>query len=125
MLVEAAPPQGISPTYGVLLPHALQLPVQEKRTTVRVDVADGTLQLDALLVRPFASRLVLTGEGGIDRARALEQRRRRSRSASGRDGERATVVVYDASGAEVRTLRRCAARGSVPVPSGGFAIVTG
>jgi hypothetical protein len=42
----------------------------------------------------------------------------------GRDGERATVVVYDASGTEVRRFDLRGER-SVPVPSAGFAVVTG
>lgn len=123
LLEESAPDQGISPTYGVLLPHALPQPVQEKRTTVGVDVADGTLQLDTLLARPFASRLVLTGEGGtteLVHSSSLTPQPIRV----GRDGESATVVVYDASGSEVRRYDLRGAR-NVPVPSGGFAIVTG
>ena len=35
-------------------------------TAVRVDVVSGTLQLDTLLVRPFASRLLLTGRCRLD-----------------------------------------------------------
>ena len=63
----------------------------------------GSLQLDALLVRPFASRLVLTGEGGVTElvhSSSLTPQPIRV----GRDGERATVVVYDASGR--RSARR-------------------
>jgi hypothetical protein len=123
LLEEAAPAQGISPTYGVLLPHALQQPVQEKRGTVRVDVTDGTLQLDNVLVRPFASRLVLTGDGGtteLVHSSSLTPQPIRV----GRDGESATVVVYDASGSEVRRYDLRGTR-NIPVPSGGFAIVTG
>ena len=120
---EAAPPQGISPTYGVLLPQKLRIPVQEKLTTVRVDVVDGTLQLDSLLVRPFSSRLVLTGEGGttelVHSSAPTPQPIR-----VGRDGQSATVVVYDDGGAEVRRYDLRGTR-SIPVPSGGFAIVTG
>lgn len=122
LLDESAPAQGISPTFGVLLPHALQQPVQEKRGTVRVDVTDGTLQLDTLLVRPFASRLVLTGEGGtteLVHSSSLTPQPIRV----GRDGESATVVLYDVSGSEVRRYDLRGTR-TVPVPSGGFAIVT-
>jgi hypothetical protein len=122
-LEEAAPPQGISPTYGVLLPHSLQQPVQEKRTTVRVDVIDGTLQLDNLLVRPYVSRLVLMGERGTSELVHSSSLTPQPITV-GRDGERATVVVYDASGTEVRSFDLRGER-SVPVPSGGFAIVTG
>ena len=90
---------------------------------MRVDVGSGSLQLDALLVRPFVSRLVLTGDGGsteLVHSSSLTPQPIRV----GRDGERATVVVYDASGREVSTYALRGAR-NVPVPSGGFAIVTG
>ncbi|SFR95081.1 hypothetical protein SAMN04487846_1090 [Microbacterium sp. cf046] len=123
VLEESAPPQGISPTYGVLLPHSLAQSVQTGREHVRVDVTHGAVQLDTLLVRPMASRLVLTGDGGtteLVHSSALTPQPIRV----GRDGQRATVVVYDASGAEVRSYDLRGAR-NVPVPSGGFAIVTG
>ena len=98
LLSESDPAQGISPTAGVLLPHSLQLPVLANRQQVRVDVLSGSLQLDALLVRPVASRLVLTGEGGVTElvhsSTATPQPIR-----VGRDGESSTVVVYDESGA--------------------------
>ena len=121
-LDEAAPPQGISPTYGVLLPRELRQPVQEKLTSVRVDVVDGTLQLDNLLVRPFASRLVLTGEGGTTELVHSSAPTPQPISV-GRAGEASTVVVYDASGDEVRRYDLRGPR-TVSVPSGGFAIVT-
>jgi hypothetical protein len=123
LLVESAPPQGISPTDGVLLPHALSTTVLADRRNVRVDVTTGTLQLDDLLVRPVESRLVLTGDGGttelVHSSSTTPQPIR-----VGREGEQATVVVYDASGAEVHSFELRGAR-SIPVPSGGFAIVTG
>ena len=123
VLAESAPPQGISPTDGVLLPHALSTTVLADRQNVRVDVTSGTLQLDDLLVRPVESRLVLTGEGGttelVHSSSTTPQPIR-----VGREGDQATVVVYDASGAEVHSYELRGAR-SIPVPSGGFAIVTG
>jgi hypothetical protein len=66
---------------------------------------------------------VLTGDGGtteLVHSSSLTPQPIRV----GRDGERATVVVYDASGSEVRRYDLRGAR-SVSVPSGGFAIVTG
>ena len=122
-LEESAPPQGISPTYGVLLPHALQQPVVSGRDGVRVDVVSGTLQLDTLLVRPFASRLVLTGDAGsteLVHSSSLTSQAIRV----GRDGQSTTAVVYDSSGSEVRTYDLRGTR-PIPVPSGGFAIITG
>jgi hypothetical protein len=123
LLRDSAPPQGISPTDGVLLPHSLQLPALADRGRVRVDVLAGSLQLDALLVRPVASRLLLTGAGGatqlVHSSAAVIQP-----VSVGWDGAAATVIVYDASGAQVRSYDVRGTR-TVPVPSGGFAIVTG
>lgn len=123
ILVESAPPQGISPTDGVLLPHDLSTTVLAGRSSVRVDVTSGTLQLDDLLVRPLESRLVLTGDGGttelVHSSSATPQPIR-----VGRAGESAVAVVYDASGGEVHRFDLRGSR-SIPVPSGGFAIVTG
>ncbi len=123
ILEESAPAQGISPTDGVLLPHSLQSPVLADRQQVRVDVSSGSLQLDALLVRPMVSRLVLTGEGGVTELVHSSSLTPQPVHV-GRDGEHATVVVYDATGAEVNSYTLRGAR-NVPVPSGGFAIVTG
>jgi hypothetical protein len=123
VLVESAPPQGISPTDGVLLPRDLSTTVLADRRNVRVDVTSGTLQLDDLLVRPVQSRLVLTGEGGTtELVHSSSETPQPVRV--GRDGERSVVVVYNASGAEVHRFDLRGSR-SIPVPSGGFAIVTG
>lgn len=122
VLVESAPPQGISPTDGVLLPHDLSSTVLADRNNVRVDVTSGTLQLDDLLVRPVESRLVLTGAGGttelVHSSSATPQPIR-----VGRAGERAVAVIYDEDGSEVHRFELRGPR-SIPVPSGGFAIVT-
>ncbi|MET0672801.1 MAG: hypothetical protein ABWY37_04850 [Microbacterium pygmaeum] len=123
LLRESAPPQGISPTDGVLLPRQLQLPALADRGAVRVDVLSGSLQLDALIVRPIASRLLLTGDGGstqlVHSSAAVPQR-----VSVGWDGAAATAVVYDAGGAAVRSYDVQGTR-TVSVPSGGFAIISG
>ena len=82
-------------------------PSSRGRDGVRVDVVSGTLQLDTLLVRPFASRLVLTGDAGsteLVHSSSLTSQPIRV----GRDGQATTAVVYDSSGvrgAHVRPAR--------------------
>ncbi|MHC2999506.1 hypothetical protein [Microbacterium sp. HJ5] len=120
-LAEDAPPQGISPVPGVLLPRALDRAVAANRASVTVTVADGSLELDALLVRPAVSRLVLDGDVRVELLHAAATKPTTARVGGGSD----TVIrVYDADGALVReTLRRGA--GTVVLPAGGFAIATG
>ncbi|WP_106816741.1 hypothetical protein [Microbacterium timonense] len=113
------PPQGISPVPGVLLPHALERTVRAGESRVRVDVERGPLVLDALIVRPAQSRLVLTGAGrtelvhsGIDRSQPVR---------IGAQGTPVSVRVYDDRGTLVRerTLRD---GGTIVLPAGGFVI---
>ena len=123
-LEESAPPQGISPTDGVLLPHSLQLPVVRGSTAGprrcrERHAAAGRSAGAAVRLAPGAHRRGRRRPSSCTPAALTPQPIR-----VGRDGESATVVVYDASGAEVRTYDLRGAR-SVPVPSGGFAIVTG
>ena len=123
VLRESGPAQGISPTAGVLLPRSLQLPAPAEKNSVRVDVLTGSLQLDALLVRPIASRLVLSGSGGttelVHSSAAVPQLVQ-----VGAAGWAATAVVYDSSGSAVRSYDLAGER-KVLVPSGGFVIVQG
>lgn len=120
---ESAPPQGISPTPGVLLPRSLEKAVLPDRPEVTVAVTAGELQLDALLVRPWVSRLVLVGDGGsTELVHSSGPTTKPARV--GWTGAPSTAVVYDSSGDVVNEYRLRGSR-TVPVPSGGFAIVTG
>lgn len=122
-LQDSAPAQGISPTPGVLLPRSLEKAVLEDRPEVTVEVTRGELQLDALLVRPWVSRLVLTGEGGsTELVHSSGPSTKPARV--GWTGAPSTAVVYDDTGAVVNEYRLRGSR-TIPVPSGGFAIVTG
>ena len=83
----------------------------------------GNLQLDALIVRPTVSRLVLTGVGG--RTELINSASTKRVSASvGAAGVRSVVHVYDKAGKLVGTSK---ARGvdTVKLPAGGFAVVSG
>ncbi|WP_125131309.1 hypothetical protein [Microbacterium sp. 10M-3C3] len=114
------PAQGISPAPGQLAPHALTGTVAPNRATLTASALQGDLVLDALLVRPWVSRLVLAGDGDaraelVHSAADVPQR-------TTVDGG-GTVRVYDATGA---LLRASAYEGTATVvlPPGGFAIAT-
>lgn len=120
LLRTEGPAQGISPTPGALLPESLQAPVLGDRSQLRVDVLQGELTLDALLVRPVVSRLALAGSGGrteLAHSSALVPQPTRM----GAQGESATVRVYDARGTLVRSGALHGAS-TVVLPAGGFAI---
>lgn len=120
VLRETAPAQGISPTPGVLLPRNLDRSVGAKHATVRVDVDRGTLQLDALLVRPEVSRLVLTGEGRTELVHSASTHR--EPVVVGVRGERAIARIYDARGRLVGTQPLRGER-TIVLPAGGFALL--
>lgn len=119
---ESAPAQGISPTPGVLLPRQLEKAVLPDRSDLTVEVTSGELQLDALLVRPWVSRLLLVGDGGsTELVHSSGPTTKPARV--GTAGGDATAVVYDSSGGVVNEYRLRGSR-TIPIPSGGFAIVT-
>lgn len=117
-LSEDAPAQGISPVPGVLLPHQLSRDVSRNRATVSVTVRDGSLELDALLVRPQVSRLVLGGDERTELVHSSADVPVPTRVGG------AVVRVYDADGDLVRKGRTHGA-GTIVLPPGGFAIATG
>jgi hypothetical protein len=88
-------------------------------TTVRVDVESGTLMLDALIVRPAVSRLVLSGEGSTELVHSTIDRPQPVRI--GESGASVSVRVYDASGSLVRE-RGMRGGATIVLPPGGFAM---
>ncbi len=116
------PPQGITPSPGALLPHPLTAPLSPHRTTVEVKAQRGELMLDGLIVRPWISRLVLTGDTArteLVHSSALGSQR----AAVGAPGVASEVRVFDAHGGLVRATG-VTGEGRVVIPSGGFAVVT-
>ena len=116
-VTDTGPEQGVSAAAGVLRPLSLALPVSERRGDLRVDIASGTLDLDALLVLPVVSRLRL---GGSLQVELLHSAAVIPQTATVGIGGR--VAVYDRHGDLVRE-RRVAPGGRVILPPGGFAIV--
>jgi len=118
-LSEDAPAQGISPVPGVLLPQLLPRVLPANRSEVRVDVEAGSLELDALLVRPFVSTLVLTGDGRTELAHSAGDRPQPTRM--GEPGVTSVVRVYGADGA-VLFEREIRGERTIVLPPGAFAI---
>jgi len=96
----------------------------DKAAAVQLVFEDALFHIVQHLIRATRStRLVLTGDAGsteLVHSSSLTSQAIRV----GRDGQATTAVVYDSSGSEVRTYDLRGTR-PIPVPSGGFAIITG
>ena len=120
-------PQGDSPAPGALLPVTLPttLPAGQSRVTATTTAGGGDeARLDALMVEPLVSRLVLGGDGhGTALLRSAAATDRRTTVWVPGTGP-ATVEQYDGTGRLLATSVSKAA-GAVPVgvPAGGFTIV--
>ncbi|KQQ93351.1 hypothetical protein ASF62_16815 [Leifsonia sp. Leaf325] len=121
LLSMRGPEQGISPTPGVLLPQALQLPVPARATTVTIRPLVGTATIDNLIVRPLVSRMLLSGAAGD--TQLLQSAARIPWPATVGVGAAASLSVYDASGRLV-SQRDIGASARTVLPAGGFAVVT-
>lgn len=111
---------GITEAAGALLPSVLEK--TSKGADVTVKAIAGTLQLDALIVRPTVSRLVLEGTGG--RTELVNSASKSTVKARvGAAGERAVARIYSKTGKLVDTERLRGVE-SIRLPAGGFAVVT-
>jgi hypothetical protein len=117
--------QGVSAAYGALLPVSVGRALPANQTSLTVTTTGGAGDLDAVLLTPLISRLVLAGDG---HGTALLN--------SVATGARAATITIPGSGTAVASsydssgrLRRTARAGADPstvtvvVPPGGFAIV--
>ncbi|MEP6760459.1 MAG: hypothetical protein ABJA93_03745 [Sporichthyaceae bacterium] len=120
-------PQGDSPAPGALLPVTLPvtLPPGQRVVTATTTATGGDeARLDALMVEPLVSRLVLGGDGHgtalLRSAATTDQHRKVSVPGSGP----ARIEIYDGRGRLVRASTSKAS-GDVPVSvvAGGFTIV--
>ena len=120
-------PQGVSPAFGALLPVTLPVTLPPGQTSVRASTtasgADET-RLDALMVEPLVSRLVLGGDGhGTALLRSAASTDRHTTVSVPGSGP-ATVEVYDGLGGLVaRSTSKAAGAVPVLVAAGGFTIV--
>jgi hypothetical protein len=111
---------GITEAAGALLPSVLKR--QSTGGDVTVTAGKGTLKLDALIVRPTVSRLVLEGSGG-----RTELVNSASTSVAkvkvGASGERSVARIYSKTGKLVGT-EHLRGSGTIRLPAGGFAVIT-
>ncbi len=124
--------QGITAVPGALLPQKLPVPLPAERSTVTVRAIAGTVQLDALLVRPVIGSLVAESPGGggggsgdvaTSRVELVHNSLGVPWPASvGADGVHSILRSYDASGALVEQ-RALTGRTTVLLRAGGFAVL--
>ena len=114
--------QGITAVPGVLLPQTLPLPIGAGAMTVTVRATSGTVRLDAVIVRPLVSRLLLRGASAstelVHSTSVLPLP-----TTLGAAGEGATVHNYDAAGRLVKS-RTFTGIATIVLQPGGFAVVT-
>ena len=121
-------PQGDSPAPGALLPVTLPvtLPAGATRlsaTTTTETAPDDPAALDAVMLEPLVSRLVLTGDGhGTALLRSASTSSERTQVRVTGTGP-ARVQTYDGSGRPVETSVSTARTVTVTVPAGGFALI--
>ena len=119
--------QGASPAPGALLPVTLARMAGPgaSRLTATTTTTDGEpARLDAVLLEPAVSRLVLRGAGGGTALLSSASDRTERTVVRVAGSGRATASTYDARGRLVRTRTTRARAVRVDVPAGGFALVT-
>jgi hypothetical protein len=100
------------------------LPAEAETLTATTATGDEPARLDAVMIEPAVSRLVLRGAGhGTALLRSASDRTERTVVRVAGTGA-ATVETYDGRGRLVETHRTPAAAVVVAVPAGGFALVT-
>lgn len=119
-LTHAVGQQGITAVPGALLPQPLRNEVPAGQESITVGVRGGTVQLDALLVRPVVSRLALGGSETIELVHSSAHSVQRV--TVGETGVTAVAHMYDTSGRLV-WFRAIDGRSTVNLHPGGFLIV--
>lgn len=118
--------QGDSPAPGALLPATLDGSVDQG--TRRLDASttasgDDTARLDAVMLEPVVSRLVISGAGHGTVLLSSRSARTEHRTVDCPGSGAATVESYDGSGRLVSSTTSPAERVSVTVAAGGFTVV--
>ncbi len=115
--------QGDSPAAGALLPRTLHRVMPAGAGPVTATATGGDTRLDALMVQPLVTRLVLGGDGhGTALLRSAATAPRRTTVTVPGDG-RADVWSYDGLGHLLRHTRSAAAAVPVTVAPGGVVLV--
>lgn len=112
--------QGSAPTAAFLHPITLRRTAPAGTTRVTARVTGGTVDLDAVLVRPVVSHL------GLGNGRIADVYVNGASAAAVRSAvleHPATLTVYDGSGRLVRSVRAHAGRVVVPLAPAGFTVI--
>jgi len=116
-------PQGDSPAPGALLPVTLPGTLGAGQGTVTATTTGGETRLDALMVQPLVTRLVLGGDGhGTALLRSASTTTEQAKVAVPGSGT-ADVWSYDGQGALVSHKTAAASTVPVSVAPGGFTLV--
>ena len=116
-------PSGDSAGPGALLPVTLTDTLKAGARVVRATTTGGETRLDALMVQPLVTRIVLGGNGhGTALLRSAATSTQNTRVSVPGTG-RATVRSYDGHGRLLRTARVAARAVPVRIVPGGFALV--
>jgi hypothetical protein len=117
--------QGDSPAPGALLPSTLPVPLPAGATQLSASATAGQdgAHLDAVMLEPLVSRLVLSGDGhGTALLRSASTTAEKVNVGVAGTGV-ARVLTYDGSGRPVGASSSVARSVTVTVPAGGFALV--
>jgi hypothetical protein len=117
--------QGVSAAYGALLPVTIDGALPANQTSLAASTTGGAGDLDAVLLTPLVSRLVLAGNGhGTALLNSVATEARPATITLPGSGT-AVASSYDSSGRPWRSARAGADPSTVTVvvPPGGFAIV--
>ena len=115
--------QGDSPAPGALLPRTLPVTLPAGATELSATAAGGSAALDAVMLEPLVSRLVLAGDGhGTALLRSASTTSERTQVRVEGTGP-ARVQTYDGNGRPVASSASTAQTVTVTVPAGGFALV--
>ncbi|HSE69561.1 MAG TPA: hypothetical protein VLA97_02305, partial [Nocardioidaceae bacterium] len=115
--------QGDSPAPGALLPVTLSDVLPDDATQLTATTSGGSARLDAVMLEPLVSRLVLGGDGhGTALLSSASEKDERAQVRVPGSGP-ARIETYDGQGNRVDVLLSPARTVPVTVPAGGFAIV--
>jgi len=114
--------QGITAIPGAMLPQTLRRTIDSATDTVSVTAERGTVDIDAILVRPLVSRLLFGGPTATTEM-VHSTSSSRERTTVGSAGARSTVRSYDSDG---RLVHEQNIRGEreLTLRAGGFAVIS-
>ena len=120
----AVGPQSDSPAPGALLPTTLDKPFPAQAGTLTARTTGGTGRIDALMLQPLVSRLVLGQDGTGAALLHSSATTNRTVEIEVPGGGEADIRCYDASGQQRTARTDSGQKLRITLPPGGFALVT-